>query len=63
MRTVYVRPGQTVDRGQRIALSADEGAPDGCHLHFEVRSAAGGLATARDPLALLGLRPGRMTRP
>ena len=57
VRTVDVRPGQAVARGQRIALSADEGAPDGCHLHFEVRSAAGGLATARDPLPLLGLHP------
>ena len=55
VHTVDVRPGQAVARGQRIALSADEGAPDGCHLHFEVRSAAGGLATARDPLPLLGL--------
>jgi murein DD-endopeptidase MepM/ murein hydrolase activator NlpD len=54
---VDVRPGQAVARGQRIALSGDEGAPDGCHLHFEVRSAAGGLATARDPLPLLGLHP------
>ncbi len=57
VRTVDVRPGQAVARGQRIALSGDEGAPDGCHLHFEVRSAAGGLATARDPLPLLGLHP------
>ena len=57
VRTVDVRPGQAVARGQRIALSADEGAPDGCHLHVEVRSAAGGLATARDPLPLLGLHP------
>ena len=57
VRTVDVRPGQAVARSQRIALSGDEGAPDGCHLHFEVRSAAGGLATARDPLPLLGLHP------
>jgi len=57
VRTVDVRPGQAVARGQRIALSGDEGAPDGCHLHVEVRSAAGGLATARDPLPLLGLHP------
>ena len=59
VRTVYVQPGQAVARGQRIALSADEGAPDGCHLHFEVRSVAGGLSTARDPLPLLGLHPVR----
>jgi murein DD-endopeptidase MepM/ murein hydrolase activator NlpD len=59
VRTVSVRPGQAVVRGQRNALSADEGAPDGCHLHVEVRSVAGGLATARDPLPLLGLHPAR----
>jgi murein DD-endopeptidase MepM/ murein hydrolase activator NlpD len=25
--------------GQRIALASDAAAPDGCHLHFEVRPA------------------------
>ena len=36
-RQVFVHPGQQVRPGQRIALSSDSGAPDGCHLHFEVR--------------------------
>ena len=38
-RQVFVAPGDAVHRGQRIALSSDSGAPDGCHLHFEVRRA------------------------
>ena len=28
--------------GQRIALASDSGAPDGCHLHFEVRRPVAG---------------------
>lgn len=54
-RTVFVRPGQQVRPGQRIALSSDSGAPDGCHLHFEVRRAGGGLSSAVDPAGLLRL--------
>lgn len=53
--TVFVRPGDHVRPGQRIALAGDSGAPDGCHLHFEVRRAGGGLSTATDPSALLDL--------
>jgi murein DD-endopeptidase MepM/ murein hydrolase activator NlpD len=53
---VFVRPGQTVRPGQRIALAGDSGAPDGCHLHFEVRAPGGGLSTATDPSRLLALR-------
>ena len=52
---VFVRPGQQVHRGQRIALAGDSGAPDGCHLHFEVRSVGGGLSSASDPAGLLRL--------
>ncbi len=52
---VFVRPGQRVHPGQRIALAGDSGAPDGCHLHFEVRRAGGGLDTATDPAGLLAL--------
>ena len=57
VKTVFVQPSQRVTTGQRIALSSDQGAPDGCHLHFEVRSIGGGLSTARDPAAYLQLRP------
>ena len=52
---VFVHPGQHVRPGQRIALAGDSGAPDGCHLHFEVRAAGGGLSTATDPGPLLRL--------
>lgn len=52
---VFVRPGDHVRAGQRIALAGDSGAPDGCHLHFEVRRAGGGLSTATDPSAWLRL--------
>jgi len=52
---VFVSPGDHVHPGQRIALAGDSGAPDGCHLHFEVRRAGGGLSTAIDPAPLLDL--------
>ena len=54
-RKVFVEPGDTLHRGDTFARANDSGAPDGCHLHFEVRAVEGGLATARSPRALLGL--------
>jgi murein DD-endopeptidase MepM/ murein hydrolase activator NlpD len=48
-RRVFVDPGERVRRGQRIALASDAAAPDGCHLHFEVRPAGGGYLDARNP--------------
>jgi murein DD-endopeptidase MepM/ murein hydrolase activator NlpD len=54
-RQVFVEPGDTVHRGDVFARASDSGAPDGCHLHFEVRAVEGGLDTARGPRALLGL--------
>jgi len=54
-RRVFVRPGQQVRPGQRLALSSDSGAPDGCHLHFEVHRHGLGLAGAIDPAPLLKL--------
>jgi murein DD-endopeptidase MepM/ murein hydrolase activator NlpD len=54
-RRVFVQPGDSVRPGQRIALASDSGAPDGCHLHFEVRAAGGGLSTAVDPARWLEL--------
>jgi murein DD-endopeptidase MepM/ murein hydrolase activator NlpD len=54
-RQVFVQPGDRVTKGQRIALSSDSGAPDGCHLHFEVRRQGGGLSEAVDPAPLLQL--------
>jgi murein DD-endopeptidase MepM/ murein hydrolase activator NlpD len=53
---VFVRAGQHVSPGERIALAGDSGAPDGCHLHFEVRRAGGGLSSAVDPARWLRLR-------
>jgi hypothetical protein len=40
-----------------IARASDDGAPDGCHLHFERRAVGGGLDTARKPRRLLALTP------
>ena len=57
VRTVYVAPGDRVRRGELIARASDQGAPDGCHLHFEVRAIGGGLDSARDPARLLVLSP------
>ena len=54
-RTVYVQVGDVVHKGDEIALSSDNGAPDGCHLHFEQRAVEGGLSTATWPRPLLGL--------
>jgi murein DD-endopeptidase MepM/ murein hydrolase activator NlpD len=54
-RRVYVSPGDVVRRGTVIARASDDGAPDGCHLHFEQRAVGGGLSTAMWPRALLGV--------
>jgi murein DD-endopeptidase MepM/ murein hydrolase activator NlpD len=51
VRRVCVEPRDRVARGQRIARASDAAAPDGCHLHFEVRPAGGGYLDA--------VRPGR----
>lgn len=56
-RKVFVEPGDRVTRGMLIAKASDSGAPDGCHLHFEVRAAGGGLDTAHHPLRYLALQP------
>ncbi len=52
-RKVLVKPGDRVRVGMLVAKAS--GAPDGCHLHFEVRQAKGGLSTARRPLKYLDL--------
>lgn len=54
-RAVFVRPGDRVRRGERIALASDSGAPDGCHLHLEVRPHGGDFTTAVDPSRWLRL--------
>lgn len=55
-RKVYVRPGDRVRRGQLIAKASDMGAPDGCHLHFEVRPRRGSYQQAVNPRPRLKLR-------
>lgn len=56
-RTVFVHPGDHVHRGERIALAGSRGAPDGCHLHLEVRPAGGGYQDAVSPMKIAALRP------
>jgi murein DD-endopeptidase MepM/ murein hydrolase activator NlpD len=58
-RRVYAHPGDRIRKGDLIARVSDNGAPDGCHLHFEVRALGGGLSTAQFPRPLLGLRAAR----
>lgn len=54
---VYVEPGDVVPRGTMFARANDQGAPDGCHLHFEQRALRGDLSTAVWPRPLLDLTP------
>ena len=54
-RRVLVESGEQVHPRQRIALASDSGAPDGCHLHFEVRRHGGGVSAAVNPAGLLQL--------
>jgi murein DD-endopeptidase MepM/ murein hydrolase activator NlpD len=56
VRRVYVEPGERVRQGQRIARASDAGAPDGCHLHFEVRPERAGHRQAVRPHPYLRLR-------
>jgi murein DD-endopeptidase MepM/ murein hydrolase activator NlpD len=53
---VFAGPGDRLPRGAVFARVGDSGAPDGCHLHFEVRAAGGGVSAAVDPAPLLALR-------
>jgi murein DD-endopeptidase MepM/ murein hydrolase activator NlpD len=57
-RKVFVHAGERVRAGQRLALASDSAAPDGCHLHFEVRPAGGDVATAVDPASWMELERG-----
>ncbi len=53
---VYVHPGDRVARGTLMARASDQGAPDGCHLHFEVRPAGQGYTAAVPPASYLHFR-------
>ena len=59
---VYVRPGERVHRGDLIARASDDGAPDGCHLHFETRPVAASYTSAVRPHRYLDLRRARKPR-
>ncbi|MDX6234574.1 MAG: hypothetical protein QOH68_3682 [Nocardioidaceae bacterium] len=52
-RRLKVSPGEHVKPGQVIARSGKNGAPDGCHLHFEKRPAGQGYTSAINPLKSL----------
>jgi murein DD-endopeptidase MepM/ murein hydrolase activator NlpD len=53
---VYVSPGERVHRRDLIARASDDGAPDGCHLHFETRPVRGSYTDAFRPHPYLRLR-------
>jgi murein DD-endopeptidase MepM/ murein hydrolase activator NlpD len=56
VRHVYVQPGDHVAKGTLIARASDQGAPDGCHLHFEVRPQGTSFEAAIRPGRYLDLR-------
>lgn len=58
---VYV--GQRVHRGQLVGLSGQSGAPDGPHLHFEVRPAGASYTSAVPPRRWLHLTATTVTTP
>ena len=55
VRRAYFKPGQRVRNGDLIARAGALGAPDGCHLHFEVRPKAGSYTQAVRPWDYLEL--------
>ena len=56
VRRAFVEPGERVTRGELIARVGRLAAPDGCHLHFEVRPKSGAYGSARQPVDYLRLR-------
>jgi murein DD-endopeptidase MepM/ murein hydrolase activator NlpD len=56
VKQVYVEPGDHVSRGDLIARASDQGAPDGCHLHFEARPRGTSYSSAVKPNHYLHLR-------
>jgi murein DD-endopeptidase MepM/ murein hydrolase activator NlpD len=53
---VFVSAGERVRRGDLVARASDDGAPDGCHLHFETRPIGGSYSDAVRPHRYLDLR-------
>jgi murein DD-endopeptidase MepM/ murein hydrolase activator NlpD len=56
VKRVYVEPGDHVAKGELIARASDQGAPDGCHLHFEARPKGESYDAAIKPNRYLHLR-------
>ncbi|UYM05853.1 M23 family metallopeptidase [Solicola gregarius] len=56
VRKALLRDGARVRKGQRIALSGKRGAPDGPHLHFEVRPRGGSYLQALPPQRFIDFR-------
>ncbi|GAB3622052.1 hypothetical protein GCM10027418_01340 [Mariniluteicoccus endophyticus] len=54
---VLVRDGQRVRVGDAVAHNGDLGAPDGCHLHLEVRPRGESVSSAVDPMPIARLVP------
>jgi murein DD-endopeptidase MepM/ murein hydrolase activator NlpD len=52
---LLVPSGTVVRPGREVALSGHNGAPDGCHLHFEVRPLGTSYTSALDPRAYFHL--------
>jgi murein DD-endopeptidase MepM/ murein hydrolase activator NlpD len=57
---VYVHPGDHVAKGTLMARASDQGAPDGCHLHFEVRPQGTSFDSAINPKRYIDLRRHRV---
>jgi len=55
VRRSYFNPGQRIRRGELIARAGKRGAPDGCHLHFEVRPQGASYTQAVEPRERLKL--------
>jgi murein DD-endopeptidase MepM/ murein hydrolase activator NlpD len=55
VRRVFVDPGDVVTGGQLVARASNAGAPDGCHLHLEVRPRGGGYQSAVAPYRFMQL--------
>lgn len=60
---VYVHLGDHVAKGTLMARASDQGAPDGCHLHFEVRPQGGSFDDAINPLRYIALSRQRVRAP
>lgn len=54
---LLVPSGITVRAGAEAARSGQDGAPDGCHLHFEVRPVGTPYTSAMNPRSYLRLTP------